>query len=275
MELKKSMIKKKQLYFGILILIILIQVLSQTIISQESNETKRYIFENRKPDPNSEDLTWYNITIRANEKTYYTLYLPLVLYKENISEIMKDLKVISGNVTFSTIKTEKGYALKVIGNGNAHLYAGKKTVKGGFLYQNLSIQESTEPIPYNESVVGGVYEEKVKWWVYGKTENNESLNFRIEMRVRSDPIFLIQVYSLWTDYKYNRENDTNQINNNNWTLFTGYYSQKDFTEDNGDENNIIPSFEATFLITIIALLTIVKKKKLFQKLRSFKITSLT
>ncbi len=103
----------------------------------------------------------YIIEIIINQNLNYTIFVPVPLeWNKNeqnsteVSEVINQLKIINGTADFSIVETEKGFALKIIGNDNIKI-EGKT---------NVQSTVSTNPLTLSVSNYT-VKEKNRKYWI--------------------------------------------------------------------------------------------------------------
>jgi len=218
----------------------------------------------------SEGKTIFRVWIDTPLNNSYTLYVPILLYNENISEVMDYLEVAEiddlyplrkyhemGNATFLVESTEKGHVLKISGNGSCYLNTTEVVVAWGSLKnQNitLGINSTLKDFSNGHLCYSG------QWWVYCNRTSDVELLFHMRCKTSDiDNNGLQKDVNIWKELSLE----------NGWQLLEGQIYFADLTadtnpddgnQDDDDDSSFLPSFSTPLLIAAAAAAVFMKKR---------------
>jgi len=158
----------------------------------------------------------YRISIQTEKRIEYTLYLPLPLYNDSTSTVMENLGNIFGDAEYEIIDTEKGEALKIVGNGSVTLY----------FTERLKIERNaTELSLINSSIITSPSAriENIYWLYFNSSSPvNMSLSANYSEGYASGTYY-------WTRETWVSFQDMTLVNG--WQLVEGYADSPDHLDD--------------------------------------------
>jgi hypothetical protein len=128
----------------------------------------------------------YSLEIDVNQTGKFIIYTPLPLswstteaHEKEVSEVINKLKIINGNVNFSVIETEYGYALKIEGNGDLNI-EGSSDVESTVMKNPLSLSLTNYTFEDNNR----------KYWIFADFENyNQNISISIDFHLKGNKQF--------------------------------------------------------------------------------------
>ena len=152
-------------------------------------------------DENEIDFN-YNIEITPNFQEKYSIYLPIPLTEgNNISKIMDEIQIKTGNGTINIIETKFGFALHIKLNGKIVLESKGRSVDGYF--NHLSMRNDTnisEPTTMTQN-----------WFYCDKPSDNGSIQISLFCESRN----------MSNNKKHMISSINGEIETNGWLILVG------------------------------------------------------
>ena len=109
------------------------------------------------------------VEINVSQSVNFTIYVPVPLvwsdagpHLTEVSEVVKELRVVRGNANISLIETEKGDALKITGNNNTKIE--------GFSYVQSAVLDNPLTLSVSNYTWRDVHR---KYWIYANIDGND------------------------------------------------------------------------------------------------------
>jgi len=160
--------------------------------------------------------TDYRISIYPEKRIEYILYLPLPRYNDSTSPVLENLGNIFGDAEYEIIDTEKGEALKIVGNGSVTLY----------FTERLEIERNATGLSLTNSSIITSPSARIEntYWLYFNSTSpvNMSLSANYSEGYASGTYY-------WTRETWFSFQDMTLVNG--WQLVEGYADSPDHLDD--------------------------------------------
>ena len=156
--------------------------------------------QNKEEDENEIDFN-YNIEITPNFQEKCSIYVPIPLTESNnISKIIDDIQITTGNGTINIIETKYGFALQIIINGKVLIESKGRSLDGYYNY--LSMRNDTN---INEPTTS-----TQNWFYCDKPSENGSIQISLICESRN-----------MTNNKHMISSINGEIKTNGWLILIG------------------------------------------------------